>query len=250
MIQRGSSRPCYVSNIFPFWSSSELFLVIFVVEFSELFLANFLVGVTYEDLVPLCLMTLPQELPWIGLDLVVFGVPRVYNLEGEDPRFPLIESVLVEFLWWRGCLGGNPTIPEVSLQSVGWIERSGDGKLRVDSQLGFLGVKDRYGEPERGEWMGADKNSSWRRWELQQDEHDFHHTSPTHYPSWPSPRSHWSATRPRNRQTTLRAKNTPRRAETCTACCLCCTGQTDGLRRSDQWHGQTSGQSRSARWLQ
>jgi hypothetical protein len=29
--------------------------------------------------------------------------------------------------------------------------------------------------------------------------------------------------------------------ETCTACCLCYTGQTDGLCRSDQWH-------RSDRW--
>jgi hypothetical protein len=27
-----------------------------------------------------------------------------------------------------------------------------------------------------GEWMGADKNSSRRRWELQQEKHDFHHT--------------------------------------------------------------------------
>jgi hypothetical protein len=34
--------------------------------------------------------------------------------------------------------------------------------------------------------MGADKNSSRRRWRLQQDEHDFQHTSPTHYPSWSS----------------------------------------------------------------
>jgi hypothetical protein len=42
--------------------------------------------------------------------------------------------------------------------------------------------------------MGADKNTSRRRWRLQQDEHGFQHTSPTHYPSWPSPRSHWSAT--------------------------------------------------------
>jgi hypothetical protein len=54
--------------------------------------------------------------------------------------------------------------------------------------------------------MGADKNSSRRRWRLQQDEHGFQHTSPTHYPSWPSPRSHWSATGPRNQQTTFRAK--------------------------------------------
>jgi hypothetical protein len=61
-----------------------------------------------------------------------------------------------------------------------------------------LYVKDRYGEPERGEWMGADKNSSRRRWRLQQDVHGFQHTSPTHYLSWPSPRSHWSANEPRN----------------------------------------------------
>jgi hypothetical protein len=54
--------------------------------------------------------------------------------------------------------------------------------------------------------MGADKNSSRRRWRLQQDEHSFQYTSSTHYPSWPSPRSHWSATGPRNHQTTFRAK--------------------------------------------
>jgi hypothetical protein len=57
------------------------------------------------------------------------------------------------------------------------------------------------------------------------------------YPSWPRPRSHWSATDPRNQQTTFWAKNSPTRtAETCTACCVCYTGQTDGLRRSDRWH--------------
>jgi hypothetical protein len=54
--------------------------------------------------------------------------------------------------------------------------------------------------------MGADKNSSRRRWRLQQDEQGFQHTSPTHYPSWPSPHSHWSATGPRNQHTTFRAK--------------------------------------------
>jgi hypothetical protein len=54
--------------------------------------------------------------------------------------------------------------------------------------------------------MGADKNSSRRRWKLQQGEHSFQHTSPTHYQSWLSPRSHWSATEPRNQQTTFRAK--------------------------------------------
>jgi hypothetical protein len=54
--------------------------------------------------------------------------------------------------------------------------------------------------------MGADKNSSRRRWVLQQDEHDFQHTSLTHYPSWPSPRSHWSATVPRNQLPTSQTR--------------------------------------------
>jgi hypothetical protein len=55
--------------------------------------------------------------------------------------------------------------------------------------------------------MGADKNSSQRRWKLQQDEHGFQHTSPTHYSNLPSPRSHWSATGPRNQHTTFRLEN-------------------------------------------
>jgi hypothetical protein len=129
---------CCLSR-FSFWWFSELFLVLFVAEFWGWFLAGFLLGVTYEDLVPLWLVTLPHELPWINLDLVVFRVARVHDLEGQDPWFPLIESVSVWFLWGRGCPGGNPGIPKVSLQSVGWIGRSGNGKLRVDSRPGFLG---------------------------------------------------------------------------------------------------------------
>jgi hypothetical protein len=54
--------------------------------------------------------------------------------------------------------------------------------------------------------MGADKNSSRRRWKLQQDG-GFQHTSPTHYPSWSSPHSHWSATGPTNQHTTFRPEN-------------------------------------------
>jgi hypothetical protein len=54
--------------------------------------------------------------------------------------------------------------------------------------------------------MGADKNSSRRRWRLQQDEHGFQHTSPTYKPSWSSPRSNLSATRPRNQQAAFQAK--------------------------------------------
>jgi hypothetical protein len=99
--------------------------------------------------------------------------------------------------------------------------------------------------------MGADKNSSQRRWILQQDEHCFQQTSPTYYPSWSGPRSHWSATGPRNQQTAFRAKThqhaQPKLARLA-ACAapvrlMACTGQTDDT-------GQTGGQSRSGPWLQ
>jgi hypothetical protein len=113
-----------------------------------------------------------------------------------------------------------------------------------------LYLKDRYGEPERGEWMGADKNSSQRRWWIQQEEHGFQHTSSTDYPSWPSPRSHWSATGPRNQQTTFRAKtyqHIQRKLTWLAACAapvrpMACAGQTGDT-------GQTGGQSQSDRWL-
>jgi hypothetical protein len=57
-----------------------------------------------------------------------------------------------------------------------------------------------------GEWMGADKNSSRWRWRLQQDQHSFQHTSLTHYPSWPRPCRHWSATGPRNQLPTSQTR--------------------------------------------
>jgi hypothetical protein len=79
--------------------------------------------------------------------------------------------------------------------------------------------------------MGADKNLSRRRWKLQQDEHNFQHTSPTRYPSWPSPRSHWSATGPRNQHTTFRPENA---AEHQTSSPLTNTGQTGEHHWSDQ----------------
>jgi hypothetical protein len=69
--------------------------------------------------------------------------------------------------------------------------------------------------------MGTDKNSSRRRWKLQQGEHGFQHTS--HYPNWPSPRSHWSATGPRNQHITFRPENA---AEHQTSSPLTNTGQT------------------------
>jgi hypothetical protein len=57
--------------------------------------------------------------------------------------------------------------------------------------------------PERGELMGADKNSSRRRLKLQQDELDRsdpqNHTLRTSTFRLPKPRNRWSATGPRNK---------------------------------------------------
>jgi hypothetical protein len=125
------------------------------------------------------------------------------------------------------------------------------GRRRRWAEVEPWRVKDRYGEPERGEWMGADKKSSRRRWRLLQDEHDFQHTSPTLYPSWPSPRSHWSATGPRSQHATFRAKthqHAQRKLARLAACAapvrpMACVGQTGDT-------SQTGGQRRSGRWLQ
>jgi hypothetical protein len=122
----------------PFCWFLELFVVIFVVGFWGRVLARFFLGVTYEDFVPLWLVTLPQESPWIGLDLVVFWVAQVLALERRFLRFLLTVSDSGWFLWGRGFPGGNPAIPEVSLQSVECFGRSGNGKLRVDLRVGFL----------------------------------------------------------------------------------------------------------------
>jgi hypothetical protein len=59
---------------------------------------GFLVGVTYQDLVPLWLVTLPPNLSKIGLDLVVFRVARVLDLEKQFLRFLLIVSDSGRFL--------------------------------------------------------------------------------------------------------------------------------------------------------
>jgi hypothetical protein len=55
-------------------------------------------GATYEDLVPLWLVTLPPDLPLIGLDVVVFQVARVLALESRNLRFLFIVSDSGRFL--------------------------------------------------------------------------------------------------------------------------------------------------------
>jgi hypothetical protein len=71
------------------------------------------------------------------------------------------------------------------------------------------------------------------------------------YPSWSRPRSHCSATDPRDQQTTFRAKthqHAQRKLARLAACAtpvrpMAYVGQTGDT-------GQTGGQSRSGRWLQ
>jgi hypothetical protein len=59
---------------------------------------GFLVGVTYENLVPLWLVTLPPNLSGIGLDLVVFRVGGVLDLVRRVLRFLSIVSDSGRFL--------------------------------------------------------------------------------------------------------------------------------------------------------
>ena len=62
------------------------------------FFAGFVVGITHEDVVPLLLVILPLQTRGKAFDLVVFGVARVLEVEVQDLRFPMIESVLVDIL--------------------------------------------------------------------------------------------------------------------------------------------------------
>jgi hypothetical protein len=65
-------------------------------------------------------------------------------LEFPSPsRRIFIDSHSLPPLWFtvsvlQGCPGGNPAIPEVSLQSVESFGRLGDGNLRVDPRVGLL----------------------------------------------------------------------------------------------------------------
>jgi hypothetical protein len=77
-----------------------------------------LLGVTYEDPMPLWLVTLPPKSFLYRLDLVVFRVARVLALESRNLPFFLIVSDSGRFLCARGFPGGNPAILEVLLQSV------------------------------------------------------------------------------------------------------------------------------------
>jgi hypothetical protein len=69
-----------------------------VVGFWRHFFTGFGVGVTHEDLVPLFLVTLPLQARGRLSDLVVFVGSRILEVWLRDLRFPMIESVSVQFL--------------------------------------------------------------------------------------------------------------------------------------------------------
>jgi hypothetical protein len=62
------------------------------------FFAGFDVGVTHEDPVPLFLVTLPLQTRGKLSDLVAFVGARVLEDWSQDLRFPMTDSVSVQFL--------------------------------------------------------------------------------------------------------------------------------------------------------
>jgi hypothetical protein len=79
------------------------------------FFEGFLLDVTYEDLVPLCLVILIQQTLRNGFDLGDFGGFHGKVFLRVDFRFLLIEWVLGTELLAKGSPRGTPTIPKVSL---------------------------------------------------------------------------------------------------------------------------------------
>jgi hypothetical protein len=82
-----------------------------------------------------------------------------------------------------------------------------------------------------GEWIDTDKNFFLKEIETPTRWTRLQHTSPTHYPSWPRPRNHWSASGPRNQQPTSRTRE---RSGAPTQASLTYTGQAGEHHRSDR----------------
>jgi hypothetical protein len=79
------------------------------------FFKGFLLDVTYEDLVPLCLVTLIQQTLRNSFDLGVFSGFHEKVFLRVDFRFLLIEWVLGAKLLAKGSPRGAPSTPKVSL---------------------------------------------------------------------------------------------------------------------------------------
>jgi hypothetical protein len=88
------------------------------------FFEGFLLDVTYEDLVPLCLVILLLQTLLNSFDLVVFGGVRGKVFLRVDFRFLLIGWIWGTELLAKGRPWGTPAIPKVSLESMERIGRS------------------------------------------------------------------------------------------------------------------------------
>jgi hypothetical protein len=84
-------KACLCSSHFPFLLIFGAFSWNFRGEVLGCFFEGFLLYVTYEDLVPLCLVTLLQQTLRNGFNLVVFGGVLGEVLLRVDFRFLLIE---------------------------------------------------------------------------------------------------------------------------------------------------------------
>jgi hypothetical protein len=112
-------------------SSRFSFLVIFRVfswdfrwEVLGVFLWGIFLDVTYEDLVPLCLVILIQQTLRNGFDLGDLGGFHGKVFLRVDFRILLFDWVLGTELLAKGSPRGAPAIPKVSLWSVEQIGRS------------------------------------------------------------------------------------------------------------------------------
>jgi hypothetical protein len=94
---------------------SEPFLGFSVGKFWGRLFEGFLLDVTYEDLVPLCLVILFQQTLRNGFDLGVFSGFHGKVFLRVDFQFLLIEWVLGTKLLAKGGPRGIPSIPKVSL---------------------------------------------------------------------------------------------------------------------------------------
>jgi hypothetical protein len=109
---------------FPFLVIFRAFSWDFRGKFWGPFFEGFLLDVTYEDLVPLCLVILIQQTLLNVFNLYVFGGLHGKVFLRVDFRFLLIEWSLGAELLAKCSPRGAPTIPKVSLWSVERIGRS------------------------------------------------------------------------------------------------------------------------------
>jgi hypothetical protein len=129
-----------VSHVFPFWWFSELFLAFFIVTIWRHFFEGLFLDVTYEDLVPLCLVTLLQQTLRNGFDLMVVGGVRGKVFLRVNFRFLLIGWIWGTELLAKGSPWGTPAIPKVSLESVERIGRSIKEKVEFFPRAEFFPI--------------------------------------------------------------------------------------------------------------